>query len=191
MVKNLPAVQETHVQSLGQAYSLEKGMTTHSNIPAWRISWTEEPGRRQCMGSQRVRNDWAASSTVSFSNHWRCYIMTIKEQRSTFCSFFSLGTIYWRQSQLPNLNSGCHCSSFGIQTFSFSIIPNKYSFNERLRQFLPNVLHTCRIQEINKREERKRTHTLRKCIVLKSHVFSNVYNSVILLSLSSYCPYGK
>ena len=44
MVKNLPAVQKTHVQTLGQEDPLEKGMATHSCILAWRISWTEEPG---------------------------------------------------------------------------------------------------------------------------------------------------
>ena len=44
MVKNLPAVQETQVQSLGQEVPLEKGMATHSSILAWRIPWTEEPG---------------------------------------------------------------------------------------------------------------------------------------------------
>ena len=55
MVKNLPAVQEmqeTQVRSLGQEDPLEKKMVTHSNILAWRISWTEEPGRLQSMGSQ-------------------------------------------------------------------------------------------------------------------------------------------
>ena len=45
MVKNLPAMQETRVQSLGQEDALEKGMATHSSILAWRITWTEEPGR--------------------------------------------------------------------------------------------------------------------------------------------------
>ena len=57
MVKNLPAVQKTHVQTLGQEDPLEKGMATHSCILAWRISWTEEPGELQSMGSQRVRHD--------------------------------------------------------------------------------------------------------------------------------------
>ena len=52
MVKNLPAVQETWVQSLGQEDSLEKGMVTHSSILAWRILWTEEPNRLQSMGLQ-------------------------------------------------------------------------------------------------------------------------------------------
>ena len=52
MVKNLPAVQETWVWSLGLKDPLEKGMATHSSILAWRIPWTEEPGRLQSMGSQ-------------------------------------------------------------------------------------------------------------------------------------------
>ena len=52
MVKNLPAVQETQVQSLGQEDPLEKRMATHSCILAWRILWTEEPGRLQSMRSQ-------------------------------------------------------------------------------------------------------------------------------------------
>ena len=51
-VKNLPAVQETWVQSLGWEDPLEKEMATHSNILAWRIPWTEEPGGLQSRGSQ-------------------------------------------------------------------------------------------------------------------------------------------
>ena len=51
-VKNLPAMQETPVQSQGQEDSLEKGVATHSSILAWRIPWTEEPGGLQSMGSQ-------------------------------------------------------------------------------------------------------------------------------------------
>ena len=56
MVKNPPAMQETWVQFLGQEDPLEKGMATHSSNLAWRISWTEEPGGLQSMGSQRVRD---------------------------------------------------------------------------------------------------------------------------------------
>ena len=54
MVKNLPAVWETWVQSLGWEDLLEKGMATHSNILAWRIPRTEEPGGLQPMGLQRI-----------------------------------------------------------------------------------------------------------------------------------------
>ena len=52
MVKNLPAVQETRVQSLGQEDPLEEGMAVLSSILIWRIPWTEEPGRLQSMGLQ-------------------------------------------------------------------------------------------------------------------------------------------
>ena len=54
MVKNLPAIQETRVQSLSQEDTQEKEMATHSSILAWKIPWTEEPGGLQFMGSQRV-----------------------------------------------------------------------------------------------------------------------------------------
>ena len=57
MVKNLPAIWETWVQSLGQEDPLEMGMAAHSSILAWRIPWTEEPGRLQSMESQRVRHN--------------------------------------------------------------------------------------------------------------------------------------
>ena len=57
MVKNLPATQETQVQSLGQEDPLEKEMATHSSILAWRIPQTEEPGGLQSIGSQRDRHN--------------------------------------------------------------------------------------------------------------------------------------
>jgi len=61
MVKSLPAVWETWVQSLGQEDPLEKEMATHSSIFAWKIPWMEEPGRLQSMRSQRVGHDRATS----------------------------------------------------------------------------------------------------------------------------------
>ena len=57
MIKNLPAIQETWLQSLGWEDPLEKGMTTHSSILAWRVLWTEEPGELQSMESKRVGHD--------------------------------------------------------------------------------------------------------------------------------------
>ena len=57
MVKNLPAVQETQVQSLGWEDPLEKEIGTHSSILAWKIPWKEEPGGLQSMRLQRVRHD--------------------------------------------------------------------------------------------------------------------------------------
>ena len=57
MVKNLLAMQETQVRSLGREDPLEKEMAAHSSTIAWKIPWTEEPGRLQSMGSQRVGHD--------------------------------------------------------------------------------------------------------------------------------------
>ena len=60
-VKNLPAMQETWVPSLGWEDSLEKKMATHSSI-AWRMPWTEEPGRLQSMGLKKVEQDWVTNT---------------------------------------------------------------------------------------------------------------------------------
>ena len=57
MVRQLCEIQEPWVQSLGQEDALEKGMATHSSIPVWRIPWTEEPGRLQFIGLQRLKYD--------------------------------------------------------------------------------------------------------------------------------------
>ena len=57
VVKNLPAMQESWIQFQGQEEPLEKGMATHSNILAWRIPWTEEPGGLWSMRLQRDRHD--------------------------------------------------------------------------------------------------------------------------------------
>ena len=57
MVKNLPAMQETRVRFLGQEDPLEEEMATHSSTLAWKIPWTEKPGRLQSMGLQRVGHD--------------------------------------------------------------------------------------------------------------------------------------
>ena len=61
-VKNLAVIQETHVRSLGWEEPLEKGMAIHASILVWRIQGTEEPGRLQSMGSQRVGHNWAINS---------------------------------------------------------------------------------------------------------------------------------
>ena len=68
-VKYLPTMWETQDRSLGWEDPLEKGMATHSSFLAWKIPWTEEPGRLQFMGSQRVGHDWATSLTHSLTQH--------------------------------------------------------------------------------------------------------------------------
>ena len=64
MVKNISAMQETQVWSLGWEDPIEKGMTTHSSILAWRILWTDEPGRLQSMVLQRAGHDWVTNTGV-------------------------------------------------------------------------------------------------------------------------------
>ena len=74
-VKRLPTMQEIRVQSLGQEDLLEKEMATHSSILAWKIPWTEEPGRLQSMGSQKVGDDWVTSLSLSLTQWtwvWAC-----------------------------------------------------------------------------------------------------------------------
>ena len=64
MVKNLPAMQETQVSSLGWEDPLEKGMAIHFTILAWKVPWTEEPGGLQSVGSKRVRHNWVTNTTA-------------------------------------------------------------------------------------------------------------------------------
>ena len=77
LVDNLPAMQETWVQSL------EKEMATHSSILAWRIPWMEEPGRLRSMGSQRVRHNWATELNLKIL--WHCPSLGL-EWKLTFSS---------------------------------------------------------------------------------------------------------
>ena len=80
MVKNLPAMRETRVWSLGQEEPLEKEMATHCSILAWRIPWTKEPaGLQKSMGLQRVRHNWAAN-TFTFEHTAKETINKMKRQ---------------------------------------------------------------------------------------------------------------
>ena len=72
MVKHLPIMWETRVQSLGWEDPLEKEMATHSSTLAWKIPWTEEPGRLQSVGSQRVEHDWVTSLTLCAKSLQSC-----------------------------------------------------------------------------------------------------------------------
>ena len=76
-VKRLPAVQETWVRSLGQEDPLEKEMAAHSSTLAWKIPWTEKPGRLQSMGSQRVGHDWATSLSLSLEKAMATHSSTL------------------------------------------------------------------------------------------------------------------
>ena len=83
-VKNLPAMQETSVQSLGWEDPLEEGIAVHSSILAWRNPWTEEPGRLQSMGLQRVGYDWVTNTSTLFA-----LIFLLHFKPSTWANFSS------------------------------------------------------------------------------------------------------
>ena len=83
MVKNLPASQKAWIRSLGQEYLLEKGMATHSSILAWRIPWTEEPGRLWSVGLQRVGHEW------------EFFTFRDRDQHMYFLSFYSDEFFFW------------------------------------------------------------------------------------------------
>ena len=82
-VKHLPTMWKTRVQSLGREDPLEKEMATHSRTLAWKIPWTEERGRLQSMGSQRVGHDWATSLThvaYQMQECWRQDVFSLKKK---------------------------------------------------------------------------------------------------------------
>ena len=87
-VKNLLANAGTKVWSLGRENPLEEKIRTHTSIPAWRIPWTEEPGRLESMGLQRVRPDWACTQgrSVAQTSHVEWTMMhtknVLKDQRN-------------------------------------------------------------------------------------------------------------
>ena len=111
MVKNLPAVQETQVRSLGREDPLEKEMATHSSVLAGRIPWTEEPGGLQSTGSQRVGNDWATNtSTLSRSSMSNCSADQLSSvPRGTWSKRNRAGT--WTQKALAAESGSSHTPS--------------------------------------------------------------------------------
>ena len=84
MVKSLPAMQETHVRSLGQEDPLKKGMATHSRILAWRIPWIEEPGGLQSMG--RKESDTTERLTHTRRNGTCWQIADLNKKKKEFYS---------------------------------------------------------------------------------------------------------
>ena len=106
MVKHLPTMQETWVWSLGQEDTLEKEMATHSSIHAWKISWTEEPGGLQSMGSQRVRHDWATSLHFTSLHREREVFHSIQHITERFMlTYFSFEYV------VDNMQALCHCET--------------------------------------------------------------------------------
>ena len=113
MVKNLPPVQTTQVPSLGREDPLEKEVATHSSIFAWKIPWTEEPGRLRSMGLQRVRHSWKwinlPVSLSSVSRKWLLYKLCLyrADQTTWGSQYHEWGPVllpWWTAD--PKLNPG-------------------------------------------------------------------------------------
>ena len=98
MVRNLPAMQETWVQSLGWEDPLERRMATPSSILTWRITWTEEPGGLQSMGLQRVEHDWATNTHVCVRAHTHTHTHMLISVQIKYLKFlfFYLNIFYFR-----------------------------------------------------------------------------------------------
>ena len=84
MVKNLPAMQKTWIQSLGQEAPLEKGTAIHSSILAWIIPWTGQPGGLQSMGLQRVGHDWETDTFLHFNVQFIDLVLFLDKQLKWF-----------------------------------------------------------------------------------------------------------
>ena len=91
MVENLPAMQETCLWSQNR-HPLEKGMATHSSILAWRIPWTEEPGRLQCMGWQRAGHDWV---TFTFQD-WELSVYGLQKREIEVCRVWGMWAVWFK-----------------------------------------------------------------------------------------------
>ena len=102
-IKNLPAMQETWVRSLGWEDRLEKGMATLSSNLAWRIPGTEEPGGLQSMGSQRVRHNWVTTQSPQYwssnGSFMTCVFFLDTERTKSMCKVtvlvLSSGVCVW------------------------------------------------------------------------------------------------
>ena len=99
--------KKTQVWSLGQEILLEEGMATHSSVLAWRIPWTEEPGRQQSMGSQRAGHDWS-SLACTYASRIRSFLPFLSFSWPTCCSQDAHSHV-----QLPGFSSG-HPSSHSL-----------------------------------------------------------------------------
>ena len=135
-------MRETQVQSLGRKDPLEKEMVTHSSILAWRIPWTEKPGRLQSMGSQRVGNDWAISLHYNIAS---ISVLSVQFSCSVVSNSLQLHGLQHARLPCPSPTSGacsnsCPSSWWCHWTISSSVVsslPQSFSASgsSQMRQF--------------------------------------------------------
>ena len=123
-VKNLPAMQETRVQSLGWEGPLGKEMPTHSSILAWEIPWTDEPGGLQSLGLQRIRHDLATKQQIAID--WPKCTEILRSKRLTLQNLSSYTT------------TCCGCGWVSIKPVPLSVLWGSFQWHI----FLTSVLHS-------------------------------------------------
>ena len=112
LVKNLPAVQETWVWSLGWEDSLEKEMATHSSILAWKISWTQDPGGLQSMGLQRVRHDWVTNT----------YLLAFSMIQQMLAIWSLVPLPFWSPACISGISRFTYCWSLAWRILSITLL---------------------------------------------------------------------
>ena len=144
---------ETQVQSLGWEDLLEKEMATHSSIHAWKIPWTEEPGRLQSMGSQRVRHDWATSLSlfkfvIAFLPRSKCLLISWLRSMSAVIleprKIKSI-TVYIVSPSICHEVMGLDAMIFVFSKLSFKPALSLSSFTYSKRLFSSSSISTIRV----------------------------------------------
>ena len=133
-------MRETQVQSLGREDPLEKEMATHSSALAWRIPWTEEPGRLQSVGSQRVGHDWVASLSLFKAFNPLLTVLQLLNIVRKYCILkFTLNGLFelsqlWVET-LPSYKTPC---SLPVQPRTFRL--SQRGSQQRTESFCPSWL---------------------------------------------------
>ena len=162
MVKHLPMMQETRVRFLGGENRLEKEMATHSSTLAWKIPWTEEPGRLQSMRSLRVGHDWATSFDFSLScigegNGNPLQYSCLENPRDRGAWWAAVSGVAQSRTQLKRLSSSsssanklgsCIRSYFVTTTFQNFVGP-QWLFERIFKLLLPGYEKNCVNIKIN------------------------------------------
>ena len=129
MVKHLPAIWETWVWSLGWEDPLEEGMATHSSTLDWKIPLTEEPGRLQSMGSQRVEHDWGTS--LSFNHILLKILQSFQSNRKEFQIHITFTSAIKTLNNVKTSIIWCsmHSLNWGVGTWQFYSFIQKFLFS--------------------------------------------------------------
>ena len=120
LVKNLPAMPETWFRSLTWKDTLEKGMTTHSSVLAWRIPWKEEPGKLQSLRLQRLRHNWVTNTqTILHLQHVPTLLSSWKQIQLLVLKYTSQMTIKMRKETYRKAN---YFQMFKLERLSYNKI---------------------------------------------------------------------